>query len=111
MFRNYLTVALRNIFRNKVYSAINIAGLAIGMTACFFIFLFVHFELSYDRFHKNANRLYRVPMVFSGSFTGPNACTHPAVGPAMKADFPRSDGFCAFGEARHFFFNFCHVAY
>lgn len=71
-----------------MYSTINIAGLAIGMAACFFIFLYVHFELSYDQFHKNANRLYRVPMVFSGSFTGPNASTHPAVAPAMKAEFP-----------------------
>jgi putative ABC transport system permease protein len=86
-----------------VYSAINIAGLAIGMTACFFIFLFVHFELSYDRFHKNANRLYRVPMVFSGSFTGPNACTHPAVAPAMKADFPEVMDFARLARPDIFF--------
>ncbi|OQP62584.1 hypothetical protein A3860_28245 [Niastella vici] len=88
MLKSYLTIAFRNLFRNKVYSAINIIGLAIGMAACFFIFLYVRFELSYDRFNKNANRLYRIPMEFSTSTTGPNACTHPAVGPAMKADFP-----------------------
>jgi putative ABC transport system permease protein len=69
---------------------INIAGLAIGMAACFFIFQYVRFELSYDRFHKNADRLYRVPYIYSGSFSNEsiNAVNHPAVGPAMKADFP-----------------------
>lgn len=87
MLRSYITIALRNIARNKVYSAINITGLAIGMAACFFIFLYVRFEKSYDRFHKNADRLYRVPMSYYGSVNG-LATTHPAVGPAMKADFP-----------------------
>lgn len=90
MLKSYLTIAFRNLFRNKAYSAINIIGLAIGMAACFFIFLYVRFELSYDRFNKNADRLYRVPMEFISSTDTPqpNACTHPAVGPAMKADFP-----------------------
>lgn len=87
MLKSYITIALRNIFRNKVYSAINIVGLAIGMAACFFIFLYVRFELSYDKFHKNADRLYRIPMSFHGNGNG-IATTHPAVGPAMKAEFP-----------------------
>jgi len=87
MLKSYITIAFRNIFRNKVYSAINITGLAIGMAACFFIFLYVRFEKSYDRFHKNIDRLYRVPMSFHGNGNG-IATTHPAVGPAMKAEFP-----------------------
>jgi putative ABC transport system permease protein len=87
MLKSYLTIAFRNLFRNKVYSAINITGLAIGMAACFFIFLYVRFELSYDKFHKNADRLYRVPMRFQEGSNG-IATTHPAVGPAMKAEFP-----------------------
>ncbi|WP_207512756.1 ABC transporter permease [Longitalea luteola] len=87
MLKSYITIALRNITRNKVYSAINIVGLAIGMAACFFIFLYVRFEKSYDRFHKNADRLYRISMSYYGSAKG-LATTHPAVGPAMKADFP-----------------------
>lgn len=87
MLKSYITIALRNIFRNKAYSAINITGLAIGMAACFFIFLYVRFELSYDKFHKNADRLYRVPMSFQEGSNG-IATTHPAVGPAMKAEFP-----------------------
>ena len=89
MFKSYLTVALRNLLKNKVFSTINILGLAIGMAACFFVFVYVNFEQSYDRFHKNANDLYRVTISYSGSFSNlaPMASNHPAVGPAMKKDF------------------------
>ncbi len=59
------------------------------MAACFFIFAYVHFESSYDGFHKNAADLYRVNISFGGSFgNGTMATNHPATGPAMKADFP-----------------------
>jgi len=60
MFSNYLKTALRNLTRNKFYSAINIVGLAIGITACILIMLYVQSELSYDTFHKKADRIYRV---------------------------------------------------
>ncbi|HEB36557.1 MAG TPA: FtsX-like permease family protein [Candidatus Aminicenantes bacterium] len=60
MFKNYLKIALRNLFKQKLYSFINIIGLAIGITSCILIYLFVQNELSYDTFHKNAGRLYRV---------------------------------------------------
>ena len=93
MLKSYITIAFRNISRNKIYSAINIVGLAIGMAACFFIFLYVRFETSYDRFHKNADRLYRVPMQFLPSKSGPNATTHPSIGPIMKANFPEVEDF------------------
>jgi putative ABC transport system permease protein len=102
MLRNYLTVAFRNLFRNKIYSAINVFGLAIGMATCFFIFLYVHFETSYDRFHKNANRLYRVPVIFSETTSSPNATNHPAVGPAMKAEFPEVEEFARLMKASIF---------
>src|SRR5262245_20992632 len=98
MLKNYLIIAIRNISRNKVYSAINIVGLAIGMAACFFIFLYVRFELSYDQFHTNANRLYRVPMLIGK----PSAPTHPAVGPAMKADFPEVADFARLARPEMF---------
>ena len=52
MLRNYLTVALRHLLRHKLYSAINISGLAIGMACCILILLSVRHELSYDRFHR-----------------------------------------------------------
>jgi len=60
MFNNYLKIALRSIRRSKGYSFINIAGLAIGMTCCILILLWVQHELSYDRFHKKADQIYRV---------------------------------------------------
>ncbi|MRG44861.1 FtsX-like permease family protein [Chitinophaga sp. SYP-B3965] len=89
MFKNYLKIAFRNLFKNKVYSLINIFGLAIGMAACFFIFQYIRFELSYDTFHKNVSNIYRVPITYSGGFSqGTRAANHPAVGPAMKAEFP-----------------------
>jgi putative ABC transport system permease protein len=60
MLSNYLKVALRNLWKNKTFSAINIFGLAIGITTCFLISLYVMDELSYDRFNKKSERIYRV---------------------------------------------------
>lgn len=60
MIRNYLKIAFRNLWRHKIFSLINIMGLAVGMTACFLIFLYVSFELSYDSFHNKADRIYRI---------------------------------------------------
>jgi putative ABC transport system permease protein len=60
MIKNYLKVAFRKLWSHKAFSFINIIGLAIGMTACFLIFLYVGFELSYDSFHSKADRIYRV---------------------------------------------------
>ena len=91
MLKNYFKIAFRNLLKNKVFSLVNIAGLAMGMAACFFIFLYVHFELSYDGWHKNIANLYRVPIQVTGSLfssTNIEASNHPAVGPAMKKDFP-----------------------
>jgi putative ABC transport system permease protein len=60
MFRNHLKVALRNLKRHKIYSFINISGLAIGMACAILILLWIQDELSYDRFHKHANNVYRL---------------------------------------------------
>jgi putative ABC transport system permease protein len=60
MFKNYFKVAYRNIRRSKGYSFINIVGLAVGITCCLLIMLYVLDELSYDRFYPNADRIYRV---------------------------------------------------
>ena len=61
MLTNYLKIAFRNILRNKAYSFINIAGLAIGMAACILILLWVTNELSYNKFNKNLDRIFLVP--------------------------------------------------
>ncbi|MCP4216870.1 MAG: FtsX-like permease family protein [bacterium] len=60
MFKNYLLSALRNLNKTKLFSLINILGLAIGMTACLLILHYVGFERSYDTFHKDAKRIYRL---------------------------------------------------
>src|SRR5687767_10170753 len=64
MFRNYVTVAIRNLVNNKLYSAINIGGLAVGLAACLLILLFVRDELSYDRWLPNAERVAIVESTF-----------------------------------------------
>ncbi len=60
MFKNYIKIALRNIKKHKGYSFINIAGLAIGMACCILILLWVQHEVSYNRFHENADDIYRI---------------------------------------------------
>lgn len=90
MLKNYFKTAWRNLLRNKIYSIINILGLSLGMTACFFIFQYVNFEKSYDRFNKNAPNIYRVPISYSGGLSDapPSARNYAALGPAMKRDIP-----------------------
>ena len=60
MIKNYLKVAIRYLVRYKQYTAINILGLAVGITCCILIMLFVRSEFSYDKFHSKAERIYRV---------------------------------------------------
>jgi len=60
MFKNLLKITLRNLLKDKVYSGINILGLTIGITCSLFLFLYILDELSYDRYHKNADHIYRV---------------------------------------------------
>ncbi|MCP4727759.1 MAG: FtsX-like permease family protein [bacterium] len=89
MFKNYLKIALRNILRYKGYSFINIAGLAVGMTASILIFLYVQYELSYDKYHENADNIYRIVNQNPGSYymgTDKYVWTSALLAPAMKSD-------------------------
>jgi putative ABC transport system permease protein len=90
MLRNYLKISLRNLVRHKIYSIINIIGLAVGMASCILILLWVQDELSYDKFHENADMLYRVidEQHFSDGQTARYAPTPPPLAPALKQDFP-----------------------
>ena len=63
MIKNYFFSALRSIRRHKIYSFINISGLAVGLACCILVSLYVGYELSYDRFHEKAGRIYRVAQV------------------------------------------------
>src|SRR6266542_1973915 len=60
MIRNYFKIALRHLGKNKLYAFVNIFGLAIGITSCLLIGIYIWHELSYDKFHKNADRIARV---------------------------------------------------
>jgi putative ABC transport system permease protein len=60
MFKSYFKVALRNLTRNKIYAFINVAGLSMGLACAMLIILYVKDEVSYDRFHKNVSRIYRI---------------------------------------------------
>ena len=77
MFGNYLKVSVRNILRNKGYSFINIAGLAVGMACCALIMLWVIDELSYDRYHENADNIYRVTYRFERPNYNPHFARSP----------------------------------
>lgn len=88
MIRNYLKVALRNLLKNKAYSAINIFGLAIGFACCITIGLYVLDELSYDKFHQNGKDIYRVIAKQNMSGEEYDIATSPGpLAAALKADF------------------------
>ena len=94
MIRNYLTIAIRNLLRQPVYSLINIVGLAIGMAACMLIVLYIQDELSYDRHHPNAERIYRiVDDIESGGQTIQTAGSPLSWAPALKRDYPEVEQF------------------
>src|SRR5436189_4883809 len=64
MIKNYLKIAWRNLAKNKVFSFINVFGLSIGLTCCILITLYIYHEISYDKYHKNGDRIFRLGTVF-----------------------------------------------
>ncbi|HEY8934893.1 MAG TPA: ABC transporter permease [Cyclobacteriaceae bacterium] len=90
MIRNFFTLAIRNLLKRKLYSFINIFGLAIGVAVCLVILKYVDFELSYDHFNKNAEHIYRttVSNFVNGEFRGTNVISSYAQGPSLLADVP-----------------------
>jgi len=86
MLKNYLKIALRNIKRHKVFSFINLAGLAIGMACFILIVLWIQNELSFDKFHTNKDRLFRIQnKLSSGNYA--NSLTY-ALPPVLKEKYP-----------------------
>ena len=73
MIKYYLKTIIRNLIRNKFYSVVNIIGLSIGITACILIMLYVQNELSYDKFHEKADRIYRVNLNYGPNMDNPNS--------------------------------------
>ena len=89
MFKNYVKIAFRNLQRHKMYSSLNIIGLAVGITCSLLITLWVLDELSYDKFHTHADRLYRVEFDqnYSGQLYHVNVSPHP-MAPALVEEIP-----------------------
>ena len=89
MLKNYFKIALRNLKKNKGYSLINIFGLAVGITCCVIILLYVQNELGYDKFYKNADSIYRVYIKSSiNSQENCNCKTAAPLGTTLVRDFP-----------------------
>ena len=87
MIRNYLITAWRNIMRHKVFSLINLLGLAIGMTVSIILFHYVYIELSFDNFHSDKERVYRLISENTQMKSGISV-TNEFVGPRLKDAFP-----------------------
>jgi putative ABC transport system permease protein len=89
MIKNFMKVALRNLIKHKSFSLINIASLTIGIASCILILLWIQDELSYDRFHEHADRIYRIA---TDEFIGGVSTKHPAtplnISEALDNDFP-----------------------
>jgi len=89
MIKNYFKTAWRILWRNKVFSAINILGLSTGLACCILMFLFIQHELSYDKFNVNAENIYRVTSIpVEGKERKELAVAPPPWAPAMKKEFP-----------------------
>ena len=89
MIRNYFLIALRNFKNNKLFSFINIFGLAVGLTCCLLIALYIHHELSYDKYHVNINNLYQLGTVFNKETGDDFSTTNSSpIAPALKREFP-----------------------
>ena len=90
MLKNYLKTALRNFAKHKIYSLLNIFGLAVGITCTILIIFYIEFEFSFDNFHKNGDKLFRISVVSSreGKMSDESPVFTAPIGPDMKSEFP-----------------------
>ena len=98
MLKNYFKTALRNMLRQKVYSLINIVGLAFGMACCFLIMMWVLDELSFDRFHENADDIYNVVLNqhYSDGRSVITRCTPPVLSESLLNEYPEIINSCRY---------------
>ncbi|MBI9054804.1 MAG: ABC transporter permease [Bacteroidales bacterium] len=100
MIKNFFLTAFRNAFKNWTYSVINVLGLSTGLAAIIYIFLFVQFERGYDRFHENADQIYRVGvqgMMMNNEIN--QAITAAPMAEAMINDYPEVQSVCRLRES------------
>lgn len=98
MYKNYLKVTIRNLFKHKVFSSINILSLSIGISACLIIFLFIKDELSFDGFHSKKENIYRLCELQTWEGTNPQnvPITWPKMGYEMPPYFPEVKNYARF---------------
>lgn len=101
MWRNYLTIALRNLNKRRGFSLLNIFGLVLGMTACLLILQYVVYERSYDDFHPRAGQIYRLRLdaFQNGQLAWQSATVYPAFAPTLKREFPEVRNACRLHDA------------
>jgi len=87
MIKNYFKIAWRTLRRQRSYTAINIVGLTLGIAAAILIFTLVSYQLSFDNFHPNKDRIYRVTTAVKGEFLGKMACVPQPLGKAFRHDY------------------------
>jgi putative ABC transport system permease protein len=102
MLLNHFKLAFRHLMGAKGYAAVNLIGLSIGIICCLMLFQYVSRETSYESFHEKADRIVRLRMevLDKGRLSQQSATTFPAVGAAMKKDFPEVEDFCRLMAAR-----------
>ena len=107
MFKNYFLMAFRNLKKHRTYTLINVIGLAIGLSATILILLYLQFEISYDRFHENADSIYRVCIRYlqEGRYEAESHVFTPPIGPDMKKDFPEVKDFVRMSTLRTAYLN------
>jgi len=96
MLKSYVIITIRNLWRNKLYTVLNIAGLAIGIASCLIIYLIVSFELNHDTFHPDKDRIYRITTQFSGTFEGSNSGVPAPLPFAVRNEFSGIETVAAF---------------
>ena len=101
MLKNHLKLAWRGLIKRKGYSALNIFGLAIGITCCLLIFHYVAYEKSYDRLTSDASRIVRLRLdnYQKGKLAWQSATVYPAIAPTMKKEFPEIEDYCRLFDA------------
>lgn len=102
MFEHYLKTSLRNFWRYRGYALINILGLAMGIAICLIIFTYISFELSYEKFNRNYDDVYRVSVQgrFSEDFFNV-ACSMPPLAGTLKKDFPEVMAFSRINKSEN----------
>ena len=113
MFKSYFLMAFRNLQKHLSYTLISILGLALGLSAAILILNYLQFEMSYDRFHKDADNIYRVCIrhLKEGDLESESHIFTPPIGEDMKKDFPEVEDFVRFSQFKTLYMNIDNTAY